>query len=102
MIEKFHGLGLHDSTPQVKVPNKNRMYKTLQKRGMSDVYHAGEWVSITRVLGNSEGKIVAFSRWLKDALNASFGLYAKPDSDMLEARDLEGKLVAVEEGTGSY
>ncbi|MEE9283941.1 MAG: hypothetical protein V3U49_07715, partial [Nitrososphaerales archaeon] len=42
------------------------------------------------------------SRWLKDALNASFGLYAKPDSDMLEARDLEGKLVAVEEGTGSY
>ncbi len=93
---------LHDSTPQVKVPNKNTMYKTLQRRGMSDVYHAGEWVSISRVVGSSEGKIVAFSRWLKDAVNGSFGLYAKPGSDILEVADLKGKLVAVEEGTGSY
>ncbi len=93
---------LHDSTPQVKVPSKNKMYKTLQRSGMSDVYHAGEWVSISRVVGSSEGKIVAFSHWKKEALNGSFGLYAKPGRDVIEVADLKGKLVAVEEGTGSY
>lgn len=93
---------IHDVTPKTKVSNKSEMYMGLQKKGFADAYHAAEWVSITRVVNSPESRIVAWSPWLDDALNASFGLYFKPESGITEPKDLDGKLIVVEGGTGSY
>ncbi len=92
----------HDVTPSKVVSNKSDMYKELQKEGKQDVYHAAEYVCITRAIGNTTGKIVAYSPWVKNGLNASFGLYVKPNAEIKKPADLKGKPIAIEKGTGSY
>lgn len=92
----------HDVTPSRIVSNKSEMYKELQKEGKQDAYHAAEYVCITRAIGNTTGKIVAYSPWVKNGLNASFGLYIKPDARIKKPVDLKGKSIAIEKGTGSY
>ncbi|MBI2126151.1 MAG: ABC transporter substrate-binding protein [Thaumarchaeota archaeon] len=92
----------HDITPSEVVPNKSEMYKELQKEGKQDAYHAAEYVCITRAISNTTGKIVAYSPWVKNGLNASFGLYVKPNAGIKIPADLKGKSIAIEKGTGSY
>jgi ABC-type nitrate/sulfonate/bicarbonate transport system substrate-binding protein len=92
---------IHDITPSGVVSNKSEMYKDLQKEGKQDIYHAAEYVCLTRAIGNTTGKIVAISPWLKEGLNASFGLYVKPKT-IKKPQELEGKPIAIEKGTGSY
>lgn len=89
-------------TPAAKVPNKSKMYTELMDRGRSDLYHAAEWVSIGRVVASPESRIIAWSPWVVGGLNASFGLYSKPEVKEQGLESLKGKQIAVEEGTGSY
>lgn len=91
-----------DITPSKVVSNKSEMYKELQKEGKQDAYHAAEYVCITRAIGNTSGKIVAYSPWVKKGLNASFALYVKPHAKIEKPADLRGKPIAIEKGTGSY
>ncbi len=92
----------HDITPSEVIRNKSEMYKELQKEGKQDVYHAAEYVCITRAIGNTVGRIVAYSPWVKNGLNASFGLYVDPKTGVKSPEDLKDKSIAVEKGTGSY
>lgn len=94
-------LVMHDITPSEVVSNKSEMYKDLQKEGKQDIYHAAEYVCLTRAIGNTVGKIVALSSWIKNGLNASFGLYVKP-SAIKKPADLKNRPIAIEKGTGSY
>ena len=48
------------------------------------------------------GKIVAYSPWVKNGLNASFGLYVDAKSGIKKPEDLTDKSIAIENGTGSY
>jgi ABC-type nitrate/sulfonate/bicarbonate transport system substrate-binding protein len=93
---------LHDVTPSGVVPSKSGMYKELQIKGVQDVYHAAEYVCIERAVGNATGKIVAHSPWSEEGLNGSFGLYVDPRGGIMRSEDLEGKPIAIEEGSGSY
>lgn len=93
---------IHNITPAAKVPNKSKMYMDLLERGRSDLYHAAEWVSIGRVVASPESRIIAWSPWVVGGLNASFGLYSKPEVKEQGLESLKGKEIAVEEGTGSY
>ncbi len=92
----------HDITPSKTVRSKSEMYIELQKEGKQDVYHAAEYVCITRAIGNTEARIVAYSPWVKNGLNASFGLYVDPKAGIKRPEDLKDKPIAVEQGTGSY
>ncbi|HEY4673281.1 MAG TPA: ABC transporter substrate-binding protein [Nitrososphaerales archaeon] len=94
-------LVFHDITPSEVVSNKSEMYKDLQKEGKQDIYHAAEYVCLTRAIGNTTGKIVAISSWVKEGLNASFGLYVKPKA-IKKPEELKDKAIAIEKGTGSY
>ncbi|MBM3897185.1 MAG: ABC transporter substrate-binding protein [Thaumarchaeota archaeon] len=94
-------LVIHDITPSGVVLNKSEMYKDLQKEGKQDIYHAAEYVCLTRAIGNTTGKIVAISPWVKEGLNASFGLYVRPNT-IKKPEELKSKPIAIEKGTGSY
>src|SRR5713226_512600 len=90
-----------DATPSTVV-NKGSMYADLVKEGRTDLYHAGEWACINRVLDSPESCIVAKSRPGRGTLNSTFSLYVAKDSVIRKAADLAGRPVAIEEGTGSY
>lgn len=94
-------LVIHDVTPSGVVSDKSEMYKDLQKEGKQDVYHAAEYVCITRAIGNTTGSIIAYSPWVEGGLNASFGLYVKPKS-IKKPEELKDESIAIENGTGSY
>jgi len=93
---------VNDVTPESRVNSKNKMYESLQERGLADIYHAAEWVSIYRSSISNKSKIIAWSPWKKDAVNGSFGLYTKNISGIVKPTDLQNRLIAVEKGTGSY
>jgi hypothetical protein len=93
---------VNDVTPESRVSSKNKMYEDLQKKGLADIYHAAEWVSLYRSSVSDNSRIVAWSPWKKDGVNGSFGLYTKKTSGITKPTDLQNKLIAVEEGTGSY
>ncbi len=93
---------IHNITPATKVPNKSKLYMGLLERGKADLYHAAEWVSIGRAVASPESRIIAWSPWVLGGLNASFGLYSKPEVKEQGLESLKGKQIAVEEGTGSY
>jgi len=78
------------------------MYSELLERGKTDLYHAGEWACIDRVLSHSGTGIVAKSSPSKGTLNSTFSLYVRPDSGVDSPKGLANKPVAVEPGTGSY
>ncbi|TLX97762.1 MAG: hypothetical protein E6K96_02290 [Thaumarchaeota archaeon] len=90
-----------DATPSTVV-NKGSMYTDLLNGGITDLYHAGEWACINRVLDSPESCIVARSPPGRGTLNSTFSLYAAKKSVIRKASDLAGKPVAIEEGTGSY
>ncbi len=92
---------IHDVTPSGVVSNKSEMYKDLQKEGKQDIYHAAEYVCLIRAIGNTTGKIVAISSWVKGGVNASFGLYVRPKT-IQKPDELKDKTIAIEKGTGSY
>ena len=93
---------IHDVTPKIKIENKSDMYVSLQKKKLSEIFHAAEYVSINRVLQNSNSQIVAFSPWSVNALNGSFGIFVRDDDVIENPTDLDNKEIAVEAGTGSY
>jgi len=93
---------IHDVTPKIKIENKSDMYVSLQNKKLSEIFHAAEYVSIDRVIQNSNSRIVAFSPWNLDALNGSFGIFVRNDSGITRPADLTNKEIAVEAGTGSY
>src|SRR3989442_2401041 len=90
-----------EATPPAVV-NKGSMYTDLLKEGITDLYHAGEWACINRVLDSPESCIVAKSPPGRGTLNSTFSLYVAKDSEVRMAAELAGKSVAIEEGTGSY
>lgn len=90
-----------DATPD-NITNKGSMYKDLLAGGQTDLYHAGEWACIERVLSDASSVIVAKSSPLPGSLNSSFSLYVKRDSDVKRPSDLAGREVAIEPGTGSF
>lgn len=91
----------NDATPNAPT-NKTEMYRDLLETGKTDVYHAGEWACINRVLGAPESRIIAKSTPARDTLNSTFSLYARPESSLKSPKDLGGRTVAIEKGTGSY
>ena len=90
----------HDATP-TRVVNKTSMYTDLLSSGATDVYHAGEWACINRVLKSSNAWMVAKSPPGKGTLNSSFSLFVRRDSAVSVPEDLGGRTVAIEEGTGA-
>ncbi len=90
-----------DATPSAVV-NKGSMYTDLLEGGTADLYHAGEWACINRVLDSPESCIVAKSPPGRGTLNSTFSLYVAKDSRIRRGADLAGKPIAIEEGTGSY
>ena len=95
-------VNVNDATPKTKVTSKNKMYENLQRKGLSNIYHAAEWVSIFRAAESEFSRIVAWSPWNTDALTSSFTIYAKNNSVITEPKLLQDKVIAVENGTGSY
>ncbi|MFQ5951411.1 MAG: ABC transporter substrate-binding protein, partial [Candidatus Geothermarchaeales archaeon] len=90
-----------DVTPK-DVVDKSGMYWDLMEAGRLDVYHAAEWVCISRVSGGGRGRIVAKSPVGESTLNSTFVIYADRKSGLREPQDLAGVRIAVEKGTGSY
>ena len=91
---------VNNVTPIDKVKSKSQMYIDLQKKNLSDFYHAAEYVSLSRVAENEDSKIVCYSPWNESAINGSFGLYVGPDFS--NPKQLMNKKIAVEASTGSY
>ena len=90
-----------DVTPRV-LTNKTSLYTNLLRERKTDVYHAGEWACISRVTKSDDAWIVAASKPGRGTLNSSFSIYVRRDSGLKSPRDLAGKPVAIEAGTGSY
>ena len=91
---------VNNVTPVSKVKSKSQMYMDLQKKNLSDFYHAAEYVSLSRVAENEDSKIVCYSPWNESAINGSFGLYVRPNFS--NPKQLANKKIAVEASTGSY
>jgi len=91
---------VNNVTPIDKVKSKSQMYIDLQKKNLSDFYHAAEYASLSRVAENEDSKIVCYSPWNESAINGSFGLYVGPDFS--NPKQLMNKKIAVEASTGSY
>ncbi len=89
-----------DATPS-SVVNKTKMYTDLLAEGKTDIYHAGEWACINRVLKAPGTEMIAKSEPGEGTLNRSFALYVRGDSAVRSPRDLAGRTVAIEEGTGA-
>lgn len=90
----------YDATPS-RLVNKGVMYTDLLRQGLTDVYHAGEWACIARVLKSGGSWIVAKSAPGRGTLNSSFSLYVRKESQVKKAADLADRSVAIEAGTGS-
>ncbi len=82
--------------------NKNVAYEELLKTGRTDIYHAGEWACIIRVLEDRESCITGASYPDSHTLNSTFSIYVRSDSGITDIRQLENRTVAIEYGTGSY
>ncbi|MDG6929159.1 MAG: hypothetical protein JRN39_06410 [Nitrososphaerota archaeon] len=82
--------------------NKNAVYEDLIRSGRSDLYHAGEWACISRVVEAPESCLVARSVPGEGTLNSSFSTFVSPGSSIEEPGDLAKRKVAIELGTGSY
>ncbi|MDA4118585.1 MAG: hypothetical protein OK455_09605, partial [Thaumarchaeota archaeon] len=98
-----HGLEVNwsDATP-AGVTNKATMYTELLMSKKTDVYHAGEWACILRVLDSKGSRIVSKSMPAPGTLNATFSLYVRKASGYSSPADLKDKPIAIEMGTGSY
>jgi ABC-type nitrate/sulfonate/bicarbonate transport system substrate-binding protein len=90
-----------DITPS-GLADKAILYSDLMRSKKTDVYHAGEWVCILRVLGSKGAKIISKSAPSPGTLNATFSLWVRGDSGYASPADLKGKPIAIEMGTGSY
>lgn len=93
-------INVNNVTPISQVKSKSQMYIDLQKKNLSDFYHAAEYVSLSRVVESENSSIVCYSPWNKSAINGSFGLYVQPD--VSSPQELKNKKIAVEASTGSY
>jgi len=82
--------------------DKSDLYVTAMRNGLTDFYHCGEWVGVVRVLKGTAGRIAAKSRPAQGTLNSSFTIFVSNKSSVYTPRELEGKTIAVEAGTGSY
>ncbi len=98
-----HGLEVkwRDITP-AGLTDKAVLYNELLKSKKTDIYHAGEWVCILRVLGSKGARIVSKSMPSPGTLNATFSLWARGDSGYSSPAELKNKPIAIEMGTGSY
>lgn len=90
-----------DVTP-TGLADKAALYTELLKRKKTDIYHAGEWVCILRVLGWEGARIVSKSKPSPGTLNATFSLWVRGDSGYASPAGLKNKPIAIEMGTGSY
>lgn len=90
-----------DITPE-GLADKAALYTDLLRSKKTDVYHAGEWACILRVLGSSGSKIISKSVPSPGTLNATFSLWVRGRSGYSSPAQLKGKPVAIEMGTGSY
>lgn len=90
-----------DITPS-GLADKATLYTELMKERKTDVYHAGEWVCILRVLASPGSKIMSKSMPAPGTLNSTFSLWIRGDSGYASTADLKDKPVAIEMGTGSY
>jgi len=88
-----------DATPR-EVVNKTVMYTDLLKERETDVYHAGEWACINRVAKSPGTWIIAKTPPGEGTLNSNSALYVRSDSTVRSPADLEGKPVAIEDGSG--
>ncbi len=91
----------HDATPP-RVADKSALYRDLLTERKTDVYHAGEWACINRVLSSPDSWIVAKSIPGKGTLNSTFSLFVRPESKIRKPSDLANRAVGIESGTGSY
>lgn len=91
----------HDITPS-SIVYKGDLYVDAMKNGLTDLYHAGEWACISRVINSGIGWVVAKSLPSEGTLNSTFSLFVRPDSDVKEPRMLAGRKIAIDLGTGSY
>jgi len=98
-----HGLDVRwrDITPK-GTADKSALYTKLLATGKTDVYHAGEWACILRVLSSQGARIAAKSVPSPGTTNSTFSLWVRKDSGYSSPRELAGKPVAIELGTGSY
>jgi NitT/TauT family transport system substrate-binding protein len=98
-----HGLEVRwsDVTP-LGTTDKAALYTELLKSKKTDVYHAGEWVCINRVLGWNGSWIVAKSVPSPGTLNSTFSLFVRKDSGYSSPAMLKGEPIAIEVGTGAY
>jgi ABC-type nitrate/sulfonate/bicarbonate transport system substrate-binding protein len=90
-----------DITPS-GLTDKAVLYTELLKDKKTDVYHAGEWVCILRVIGWEGARIISKSMPSPGTLNATFSLWVRGDSGYTGPADLKSKPIAIEMGTGSY
>jgi len=102
-IHAKHGLEVkwRDVTP-AGTADKAALYTQLLRSKKTDVYHAGEWVCILRVLGSEGSCIVSKSVPSPGTLNSTFSLFVRNDSGYTSPAMLAGKPIAIEVGTGSY
>lgn len=93
---------INNVTPTLQIKSKSQMYIDLQKKNLSDFYHAAEYVCLSRVIESDNSKIVGYSPWNKFAINGSFGLYVNSNSNIFFPKHLKDRKIAVEASTGSY
>jgi NitT/TauT family transport system substrate-binding protein len=91
----------YDATPEAYV-RKGDLYSELLRHGETDLYHAGEWACIERVVEHRNAVIVAKTPPSAGSLNSTFTIYVRNDSPVKTPKDLSEKKVAIEPGTGSY
>jgi ABC-type nitrate/sulfonate/bicarbonate transport system substrate-binding protein len=90
-----------DVTP-FGLTDKAALYTQLLRSKKTDVYHAGEWVCILRVLGWEGARIFSKSIPSPGTLNSTFSLWVRGDSKYASPAELKNKSIAIEMGTGSY
>jgi len=90
-----------DITP-AELTDKAVLYTELLESKKTDVYHAGEWVCILRVLGSKGARIISKSMPSPGTQNATFSLWVRGGSGFASPTDLKNKPIAIEMGTGSY
>jgi NitT/TauT family transport system substrate-binding protein len=90
-----------DITPS-GVADKSALYPELLRSKKTDIYHAGEWVCILRVLGSEGARIVSKSMPSPGTLNATFSLWVRGGSGYKGPEGLRDRPIAIELGTGSY
>ena len=98
--EENLSIQVNNVTPDRAVKSKSQMYIDLQKKNLSDFYHAAEYVSLSRAAESENSSIVCYSPWNDSAINGSFGLYVA--NDISSPDQLTNKKIAVEASTGSY